>query len=334
MQGIRVLFLMAVFACRSGEDVPATGDTSAALDETDPSTWTPYPPVTPDFRVMDTPFEDLPLASYRPESMTGLVVLLHGTGGDGPNLVDTTETVAILNALVARGMGFVAPTSDDRTARVWDTRSAPDANADVARLVRLRETLITNGVLTAETPIVLWGFSNGGTFASYLSNALPALGWPIRATAIHGMTGSGDRYRTPGPGAVWWSIGEHDDKIELSQGQAQYEDHVASGRVGAWRPHLEGALEPLRFMRTGYYEASESVTIFRQAVDAGLVDAQGRRLFPAESLEGAINAFTRDNDVLYEKPATAVLKVVFAGHAVNGAYADEEAAFLSAPPTP
>ena len=314
-----------------GADTDATTDTADLAPWGDPATWTVYDPVEPAYRVALSDFEGLPIASYRPDPLVALAVLLHGTGGDGPNLVDSTETTAVLNALVSRGVGFVAPTSDDRSGRVWDTGSIPASNPDVQRLVRLRDTLIASGAMTAETPILVWGFSNGGTFASYLSNALPALGWPVRSVAIHGMTGNGDRYRTPGAVPTWWSIGEHDDKVDVSQGEAQYDDHVRSGQIGRWRPHAEKALEPLRFMRTGYYDRSESVTICRQAVDGGLVDVLGVRQFPAENLEGAISVFMRDNEVLYEKPATAVLKVVFAGHAINGEYAEEEAEFLLDP---
>jgi predicted esterase len=326
-----VLFLAA---CAADPDTPSGGETDATTDTAawgDPATWTVYDPVAPNFRVALTDFEGLPVASYRPEPLTALAILLHGTGGDGPNLVDSTETTAVLNALVAQGAGFVAPTSDDRAARVWDTGRAPADNPDVQRLVRLRDTLIAAGTMTAETPIVVWGFSNGGSFASYLSNALPSLGWPVVSVAIHGMTGNGDRYRTPGRVPTWWSIGDNDDKVDQAQGKEQYDDHVGSGEVGRWRPHGEKRLEPLRFMRTGYYERADSVTIFRQAVEGGLVDVDGNRLFAAEELESAINAFMRDNEVLYEKPATAVLKVVFAGHAINGEYAEEEAAFLLNP---
>lgn len=291
---------------------------------------TPYAEVVPNFTAFISEFEGLPFASYVPEDPAGLVLLFHGTGGDGPNIVDTIEMIDVLNELVARKIGFLAPTSENRDAAQWDTSAAPSANVDYQRVLRMRAALVEAGAIQEATPLFSVGFSNGGTFASYVGNAALEDDLPVRATLIHAMTGNGGRYRDPPRMPVMWLCSVNDEKIALADCQSNHDDHVARGQVGSFQPHAESRLEPLRFMRTGYFTREQSLSIFRQAVEGGYFSAEGERLFPIDQLEQSIYAFTSTYDVVYPKPVNAVLKVVVGAHAINGEHAVAEAEFCAA----
>ncbi len=315
-------------ACGGGDDVGPGGGDDTAVDTT-PGELTEFPEVVPAFRTLVSEFEGLPFASYVPEGAQGLVLLFHGTGGDGPNVVDTIEMIDVLNELVARQIGFLAPTSENRDAAQWDTSAAPGSNVDYQRMLRMRTALIDAGAIQDTTPLFSIGFSNGGTFASYVGNAALEDGLPVKATLIHAMTGNGGRYRDPPRMPVMWLCSENDEKIQFSDCEANHQEHLDRGQVGSFQPHFETRLEPLRFMRTGFFSREQSLSIFRQAVDGGFFSASGERLFPVDQAEQSIFAFTNTYDVVYPKPVNAVLKVVVGAHAINGEHAVAEAEFCA-----
>ena len=60
------------------------------------------------------------MISYVPENPRGMVYVFHGTNGSA-DFAERTESVAVLNLLIARGYGFVSTSSTERTGnKRWD----------------------------------------------------------------------------------------------------------------------------------------------------------------------------------------------------------------------
>jgi dienelactone hydrolase len=309
------------------DDTDTTGDTDAA-DDTDGPGFGDWEAVNPVVRWNQDVFEGNPFASHVPVDAAALVFLFHGTGGTGENVADTTEMVAVLNELVGRGVGFYAPSSLDRGSGVFDSDARPADNDDWQLLVRARDALIAGGAITETTPLFTMGFSAGGAFASYVANAAVDEGWPMKGFLLHNATGGSARFDDPAPVAGMWMCSEYDDKIPFDGCQERHGEHVADGHVGEWAPHFETRLEPTRFVRSGSFTANQSRDIFRLAVENGYFDASGQRLFPVEEIDDKVWEFTETYDVIYPKPARAVLNVVLATHAINGEHAVAEADFV------
>lgn len=309
----------------ASDDTDAADDTDPGVaDDTDaPRTWEPVVPVV---RFNRTDFEGLPTVTYVPDDPKALLFVFHGTGGNGPGLVDTVEATAVLNAMVLGGVGFVASSSTNRQSGVFDDDTRPDDNDDWQVLTRMRQTLIDGAAISEDLPVFALGYSAGGAFAAYVGHAGVDAGWPMRGVLLHNASGGSGRYGDPSSLPTMWMCAENDDRVTMASCRDRFDGHAD----GTWSPHAESRLEPTRFVRTGSFTAQQSRQVFRLAVDNGYFSERGERLFGVDEIDAKVREFTSTYDVIYPKPVTAALNVVLAAHAFNGEYADDEAAFVLA----
>ena len=157
----------------------------AACEVIDPAIGVTTAPVTSRVVVTRATFEGHTTYSYLPANPVGVVWVFHGSGGSA-DFATKVETTDVLNTLTARGYGFVATDSTQRTGeKRWDVdhttvghqprrRSArAPAPARGRRRARSRPT----------TPMYGIGMSNGSSFVSLWAEALKRDGYPVKAVA-------------------------------------------------------------------------------------------------------------------------------------------------------
>ncbi len=278
-----------------------------------------YTNATPAVNWTRSNFNGRPVQFYLPPNAQGVVMMFHGTGGDA-TIVESPEPTVILNELIARGYGFMSMSSDNRANGQWDLASRPTQNADWARITAWRTSKINSGEITANTPFYAWGFSNGGGFVGWLTNAAPANNFPLRAGTVQSSSGYNDYYGDPGNLPVQFIGARWDDVVPYADVQARYNTHVGRGYPGEYRLIPEGRIAPTRFDRSDFILPAKSLELFKVVVDEGWFDKGGRRLFPGPDIDGTVDVIGRSPNFIPAAPGKGVLNAVLATHAANAYY--------------
>lgn len=101
------------------------------------------------------------------------VVFLHGFGGSGEGTLSNT---AMVNALLARGYGVIAPDGQPRpgqTGRSWDLHPLRPATRNESDFIQAVASDATRRFDLRRDRMILAGFSIGGSMVSYLACAHP-----------------------------------------------------------------------------------------------------------------------------------------------------------------
>ncbi|MEP6624248.1 MAG: hypothetical protein ABJC79_07380, partial [Acidimicrobiia bacterium] len=210
----------------------------------------PTAPVTPVASVEHSQFEGFDVVSSIPEHPQGLVFLFHGHYGSA-NFAEKVETVDVLNRLTARGYGYVSTDSTDRTNRQWDLGSLSlTANPDLARLARLHAHLVAKNVITASTPLLAIGMSNGGAFTGVFVTAFASAGYPVRAAWISNapvtsavLAAGGLRVPTI------FTVAANDSVVNTPRITSQQQDVAGAGVRTELHTQTESPLSAIRFRR-------------------------------------------------------------------------------------
>ncbi len=294
------------------------------------------------------PSPDHRLIWHVPADPKGLVFFLHG-GGGGAVIVQRLDITDALNKLVDAGFAFAALDSLDRVNNSWDIEPVL-TNPDFARLLDVRNSFVAAGHVTAETPVFLWGFSNGGTASlTYSKLADVAGGVPLSAVASHGSQGGGYLLANPSEiisAPAFFTVLENDvavtggvvtsDRPDVNA--MMYNAAIANGLPAEYRLGLEKAINPLRFTRIPGITQQLAQEIFDILVADGVIDASGLRLLDL----GLLGGYSPDLTALSSAPTSSLslsfiqdevnrqLDIVWAGHVVSSEYADEQVAFFVA----
>ncbi len=281
--------------------------------------------------VREESFEGFPVAIVEPQGTpVGVVWYFHGASGDAAQVLGT-ETTATLNLLAREGVMLVGTESTDRDLGQWVTTGDATSNPDIARLLRLREHLIDTTALTASTPIITMGFSNGGTMSAKMGAVFADEGLNVAATSIHNSGGAGTR-----PGAFGHPlvvmVTENDSATTSASGRDFATSQADLGLPVLLLEGVEMPLEPERFRREGggYSDPEVSRAVFDELVSMGMVDDDGVRLVPIDRALAALDVYER-NATVGNGPAKVVsqLRVVWQLHRFNSQYNAEECAFLA-----
>lgn len=322
MRTLPLMLLLA--ACTGPQAADKSVDDSVRDSEVLATVYEPVEPVVPfgSFEI-----DGAEVMFHFPENMAGLVLMLHGSGGDS-GWVEGVEAVDVLNSFIGGDFGFISVQSVDRVDGVYDTTTAPATNPDFQRLSVVRELLIAEARITASTPWFALGFSAGGGMVDYVGHAGVEAGWPVRGLLLHNTAGRSGRYGGLAPLPTARLPARNDPRVGYDSVVERHEEHLAAGQSGVLLGFEELPLEPTRFARYDYISRAESRAVWDAAVSNGLIDSDGSRLAAVDSLEATIDAFVLDPAVTYAKPVTAQLKVVWALHAFRGSRALDELAFL------
>jgi len=241
-------------------------------------------PVSPDETWDSWEFEGFRIVSFVPEDPVGLVYFFHGSGGSAA-FVSRIETTEMINELTSRGYGFVATESTLRTGtRRWAV-SDPSlvTNPDLARLTRLHAAMITVTDVTATTPILGIGMSNGARMVTLFGQSFADAGYPVAAIAPYAGRVA-DPVAAAGGLTVpsFFVINVNDQIVDNAAIITNYEDAVANGTPAVLTTKYEEPLRAMRFTRIPAIDESEAQAVRRAFEATGVWDATGDRIVDIE----------------------------------------------------
>ena len=272
--------------------------------------------VTPAKEFQHSTFEGFDVISYVPENPRGLVYLFHGTNGSAA-FAERVETTDVLNRLIGQGYGFVSTSSTERTGdRRWDPANASTTtNPDLARLARLQTHLINTTPVSASTPLVGIGMSNGARFVTLWGQVWKNGGYPVRA-----IWASMGRIANPvsAPGALTvptvFSTAVNDFTVPPGPIVTNFYDTRQAGTPTELYFSHERKLASAPYLRIPGIDQAEAGQIVDALEATGVWNAEGKRVV-SDIQQAAAQA------------ATAQLPPSVAGQ--NGAIADETAVQLA-----
>ena len=257
----------------------------------------------------------------------------HGSNGTYDQIYGL-EVAYLLNMLTPQGYAAVA-TNNTRDESEWDKSSTdPSENAELARLIAIRDHLIATTAVTEETPIVLTGFSDGGSMATWLSAVFVELGWDVRVVSVHNSPASDYPGEIEAP--TFWAVSEN-DKSTVRDGAKRLAD-IQEKDLGWPSRYLEApelALDRERFNRVP--EISETAGLasglFDELVRLELIDGDGARivdddLSDPENMDSLFRYVTANVDSRLADEAGGQLRIIWATHRFNGYHAEEECRFF------
>jgi hypothetical protein len=278
-------------------------------------------------------FEGFDVVSYIPDHPRALAYLFHGSGG-GASFAEKVETVDVLNTLIARGYGFVATSSTERTGdRRWDAQDAsPTTNPDLARLDRLQDHLVATTGVEAKTPLVGIGMSNGARFVTLWGQTEHDAGAPV--AAIWATSG-----RIAGPVAAHGGLTVPtvfstcvNDTAPEGQILADYARTRDAGTPAQLHVSQERDLGPSPYLRIPGIDRDEANAIVDAFVATGVWDEHGHRVI-ADFDTAAARAATVHLPASVRHQAAAIqdeTKVILATHQFTAEFKVPVADFFDA----
>ena len=237
-------------------------------------------PVTPSVAYTHDTFEGYDVVSYVPAHPRALAFLFHGSYGSS-DFAEKTETVDVLNRLVARGYGFVATSSTERTGdKRWDVFDPSlVTNPDLARLLRLRTHLVATTAVDATTPLVGIGMSNGARFVSLWAETWHDAGLPVAASwaasgRIPPPVTNGGGLTVP----TFFTTAANDTTVPPNQVVADAVTTAAHGTPVELHVASERTLNALPYLRIDGIDGNEAGAVVGALVATGVWDASGRRV--------------------------------------------------------
>jgi hypothetical protein len=236
--------------------------------------------VTPSVPFQHSTFEGFQVISYVPDNPRGLVFVFHGTGGSAA-FAERLETVDVLNRLIGQGYGFVSTSSTERTGdRRWEVANGSlTTNPDLARLIRLRTHLVDTTPVTASTPLVGIGMSNGARFVTLWGQTWKNAGFPVKA-----IWASMGRIAPPvsAPGALtvptFFTTAVNDFTVPPGGIVADFVQTHDAGTPTELHFSHERDLSPGPYLRIPGVDSNEAQQIFDALVDTGVWNSQGERV--------------------------------------------------------
>ena len=234
-------------------------------------------PVRPVVAATSSTFEGYQVYSHIPDHPGGVVYLFHGSGG-GADFATKLETVDVLNTLTSRGYGFVATESTNRTTKQWNVADpSMTANADLARMARLRQHIVDTTAVDADTPTFGIGMSNGSAFAALWAAASARAGMPVSAVALY-MAGPTKAVEQIGGLRVptFMVIGQNDTRTSPPKERNDLARIAGAGISTELHEVKERPVTAARYSRIPGIDQATADAIVAAYRQAGFIDANGK----------------------------------------------------------
>ena len=217
-----------------------------------------------------------PVLESIPAHPKGVVYMFHGSGG-GVGFVARLETVDVLNTLVARGYGFVATDSTNRTSKQWNVTDASlRTNPDLARLARLRQHVVATTSVSTVTPTYGIGMSNGAAFAALWAAVSERSEMPVGAVGLYMSAPRSVVFRTGGLRVpTFMVIGQNDTRTSPTHERADLQRIAASGTPTRLEEVQRRPLMASRYLRIPGVNSVVATSIVNAYRGARIIDAQG-----------------------------------------------------------
>ena len=243
-----------------GMDVPAdtTPDTPDDADGGSPCEPQPSPA---EFDLTELSVNGSRVLVARPEGrIQGVMLLIHGTGGDARVYYDRVEAALFAHAALQRGMLLVAPESITRgRGAAWELELD---GADMANVVATVERVQELGV-PENTPLYLVGGSNGGNMVAAIAQVLDPVSVHIFISRARAYTEEGTRVPP-----TFFVEGRNDSTLPREAPNAPlpfevYERVVRQGATAEHRYNEPAPVTPGRFTRLRNFTCPQSIAVYR-----------------------------------------------------------------------
>ena len=235
---------------------------------------------------------DITLRYHRVANPTGIIFLLHGSGGSS-QILETVEARAFAASAVARGYTVVAPEAEESVAgdlngdgkTRWNVQPSPN-NVDFQNLNRLVTMAKNQGWASDETPFYVAGMSNGGAMAVTLG-AIASSASPLRDVFPELRFQAVVSFCATGPAMIpnitetpsaWFMAAEDShpqvgtEAIEEAQGFSQ---SLISRNVDTdFAVHVASPLFDERFLRVPGIDLATSRAVIAEFQNAGFLDEE------------------------------------------------------------
>jgi hypothetical protein len=248
---------------------------------------------------------------WAPADPAGIVFMLHANKKTASTMF-SVEHEELYNEFAERDLAYAAVSN---SGGKWDLKVDPD-NGDFARVAEVRNHLIQEGAIAAETPVFAVGFSGGSMFAPVLIQLGMDAGWDVRAFSSHNTAPK----IAPEGVAAMFTAHQNDNPVKIID---QYEEQALLGMPTMLVELEELALNPLRFTKLSFVTEEESFAYFDELLTAGLIDENGVKMADGAELDGALGEL-RD----IPAPAKSQLTVIWREHIFSADAACSEAEFL------
>lgn len=215
----------------------------------------------PSWTVRAGSFNSIPVSYYIPPEPIGLVFIFHGTGGSGAGQFVGSEFLSLFRDLVASGFGVAAFDSLNRETGQWNTTVTGPANPDIVRVNNVLAGMRQQGIISGTLPLLAFGHSNGGFFATYSATVM---NWvAVSISSVQGAIGASTSYTGP---VAWW-MPKNDDHPQvgpagLATSITRYESHVNRGVHARHTIQEAMPLFPERFARSLYLTMADSLEVY------------------------------------------------------------------------
>ena len=203
----------------------------------------------------------------------GVIFRFHGTGGSGEAQFSKTEELKFARDAVADGFAVVSLDSQDRVNKQWDTTTSqgnPTANADVRNIQGLISTFVSQGLMSASTPLFASGMSDGAAAALRVSFLLNWKG--SHQACVPGNAQIAQATRVPGI----WTMAQNDtvaDPQRNASALANARSLAARGVASDYVVVAPSAIYPSRFAQIAGISQADSTAIYNAFKTGGLLDA-------------------------------------------------------------
>lgn len=206
---------------------------------------------------------------YFPSNHVAVIFRFHGTNGNQGTLWNSAEDRDFANQAVAAGYALVS--GKNVNGSHWDAITPPVTNLDYANVNTVITTLQQQGLMRLDDKVFALGFSNGGTFASYVAHHKS---W--RAAALYCSAGLDSwMFSTTVPHS--WNIMINDTRLEPGAIPATYAhlaDLSSRGITAQHRMFYPTPVFPNRFWRIQGLTSADSQLIYSALKNNGFLDVR------------------------------------------------------------
>ncbi len=216
---------------------------------------------------------------YFPADHTGIVYLLHGTGGSAANLVASYEWQLMINDLVNNKYAVIITESEETTINGSDTARWSNTpwdtitNVDFANIRIITNTFYNRGVTDISKSRYSIGMSNGGNFSTALSTIYKF------KSGVSYCAPSGNAIAQSTTTPLQFCMAQFDNNPNVGpagNANALNNANTIAGRgiCSNYLIKIHSPLYPERFARHGDISVEQSAAIFNELKANGLLDAK------------------------------------------------------------
>ncbi|WBA44118.1 T9SS type A sorting domain-containing protein [Hymenobacter canadensis] len=208
--------------------------------------------------------------------LRGIISFHHGASGNATGWFTRPENRTFLDYAVAAGYAVFATESTDRLSnpaapKQWSNAGTVAANPDVQNIQGILASFRTQGLITAATPVLGVGFSQGSGFTSIIAGLLGFRANVLGATP--GLVPAITATLSP----TYWMASRRDtleDPQRLQRCVSNFQLLRGRGIAARLMIHEPFPVTPNRFRRIAGIDSTMSADIYTRLKTAGLLDAR------------------------------------------------------------